>query len=654
MSDSSRRKRVRVSEESSSSDDDVGPALPPPSTSSSSVAVALTESSPPPGPTTQTQPVVRAPRVSRVPESTIRALVDALPSAALYERSYMHRAPVTHVVVTHGTDFIVTADADGAVKFWKKSSTGVTFVKVYRAHVGGIAALVGSADGARVASVGDDGTVKFFDVASFDLTTLARLGFFPSAAAWAYAPGSPRKILAVADAHLPVVTLLDGDDGAAPPLARARLHAAPVIALSFSISSGLLISADARGMIECWAPDAGSNFAPPKGILDYESKLDTDLFALAQAKVMPTAIAAAPGGRLFAVSSSDGHVRVFAIATGRLVREFAEGADDYASGAAASGSLTAHDLANRVARERAAREATAVHIKALLAPRATDAPPPTALRIPPLNAIFDESGTLLLVPTLLGVKVISLDSNKCVALIGSSDAAASPPPAGLALFQGVPHAGSSQAPGGGGGGGGSGGAVSFSGDAALRPDPTLVAIAAPSRSRFLLYTRREPEGAAELEPGDDAISLLAARDTLNEPPSRADAAAAAVARDAALSRRPGGAAAAPGREVCITTDRGDIVVQLFPEDAPKACENFVALAKRGYYAQAQFFRVIKGFMCQTGDPTNTGTGGVSIWGSEFEDEIVAHRRFTAPGVLAMANAGVKTNGSQFFITTGGE
>ena len=104
--------------------------------------------------------------------------------------------------------------------------------------------------------------------------------------------------------------------------------------------------------------------------------------------------------------------------------------------------------------------------------------------------------------------------------------------------------------------------------------------------------------------------------------------------------------------MCVTTDRGDVVVQLFPEDAPRACENFVALVRRGYYAQAAFFRVIKGFMVQTGDPTNTGTGGESSFGAEFDDEVVPHRTFAAPGVLAMANAGPRTNGSQFFITVG--
>jgi peptidylprolyl isomerase domain and WD repeat-containing protein 1 len=651
MSDSEERsrKRVRPSIVEESSDDDVGPALPPALSQAPVESGGTTDKEVPltGGSSAGNAPPARVPRVPRMSEAAVRSLVEALPSATLYERSYMHRAPVTHVVVTPGTDFIITADAGGAIKFWKKTLTGITFVKVYRAHVGGVAALVVSADGARVASAGDDGTVKFFDVVSFDLITLARLGFFPSAAAWVHAPGSPQRILAVADAHSPVVTLLDGDDGAAAPLARARLHAAPVLALAYSPAAGLVISADARGTIECWAPDASTSFAPPAGALSYDSKLDTDLFALSKAKARPTHVAPAPGGRLFAVSATDGHVRVFSLASGRLVREFAEGAEDYAAGAALSPGIDASDLAARVARERAAREAAAAHTAALLAkPRPPAETAPMPLRVPPLNAIFDESGTLLLIPTLLGVKVVSLDSNRCVAVIGARDAEAAAPPAGLALFQGVPNAGSSQAPGGGG--------AAFSSDAVPRADPTLFAAAPPLRNRFLLFSQREPEGAAELEPSDDAPSLLAARDTLNEPPNRADSAAASAARDAAAARRPGGAAPSPGREVCITTSRGDVVLQLFPEDAPKACENFLALSRRGYYDQAEFFRVIKGFMVQTGDPTNTGTGGKSIWGSEFEDEIVPHRRFTAPGVLAMANAGPKTNGSQFFITTGGE
>ena len=95
---------------------------------------------------------------------------------------------------------------------------------------------------------------------------------------------------------------------------------------------------------------------------------------------------------------------------------------------------------------------------------------------------------------------------------------------------------------------------------------------------------------------------------------------------------------------------GKIVLKLFPDIAPKACENFVGLAKKGYYDGIIFHRVIDNFMIQGGDPTGTGYDGKSLWGTPFEDEFSPKVRFTKAGQLAMANAGPKTNGSQFFIT----
>jgi peptidylprolyl isomerase len=95
---------------------------------------------------------------------------------------------------------------------------------------------------------------------------------------------------------------------------------------------------------------------------------------------------------------------------------------------------------------------------------------------------------------------------------------------------------------------------------------------------------------------------------------------------------------------------GNFEVELRPDIAPKAVENFTGLAKKGYYDGVVFHRVIKGFMIQGGDPLGTGMGGSSIWGTPFEDEVSSSVRFDKPGLLAMANAGPKTNGSQFFIT----
>lgn len=103
--------------------------------------------------------------------------------------------------------------------------------------------------------------------------------------------------------------------------------------------------------------------------------------------------------------------------------------------------------------------------------------------------------------------------------------------------------------------------------------------------------------------------------------------------------------------VCFETTSGEITFKLFPDIAPKACENFLGLVEKGYYDGIIFHRVIKDFMVQGGDPTGTGRGGESLWGSPFQDEFDSSARFDRKGILAMANAGPGTNGSQFFITT---
>ena len=100
------------------------------------------------------------------------------------------------------------------------------------------------------------------------------------------------------------------------------------------------------------------------------------------------------------------------------------------------------------------------------------------------------------------------------------------------------------------------------------------------------------------------------------------------------------------RQAVLHTSEGAIELELYPNEAPKTVENFVKLARDGFYEGVIFHRVIPDFMIQGGDPTGTGTGGP---GYEFEDEFNEHR--VVRGALAMANAGPNTNGSQFFIVT---
>lgn len=106
-------------------------------------------------------------------------------------------------------------------------------------------------------------------------------------------------------------------------------------------------------------------------------------------------------------------------------------------------------------------------------------------------------------------------------------------------------------------------------------------------------------------------------------------------------------------QVTLETNFGTIRFELLTQDAPKTCENFRLLTSRGFYDGLTFHRVINGFMIQGGDPNGNGTGGESAWGGEFDDEINAgsslYQTGYAAGIVAMANRGPNTNGSQFFI-----
>ena len=116
---------------------------------------------------------------------------------------------------------------------------------------------------------------------------------------------------------------------------------------------------------------------------------------------------------------------------------------------------------------------------------------------------------------------------------------------------------------------------------------------------------------------------------------------------------PAGAKSSGGLHGTIETDRGAIEIEFFPTDAPKAVENFRLLAEHGYYDGLTFHRVVKGFMLQGGDPSGDGSGGMSAWGAPFEDEInpasPLYQRGYQRGIVAMANRGANTNGSQFFV-----
>ena len=118
-------------------------------------------------------------------------------------------------------------------------------------------------------------------------------------------------------------------------------------------------------------------------------------------------------------------------------------------------------------------------------------------------------------------------------------------------------------------------------------------------------------------------------------------------------RVPEGAKSSGGKHAVIETSMGPIEIEFFTEEQPKAVENFRLLAEHGYYDGLTFHRILKGFMLQGGDPSGDGSGGESAWGATFADDIdpnsQLYRDGYRRGMLAMANSGPNTNGSQFFI-----
>jgi len=222
----------------------------------------------------------------------------------------------------------------------------------------------------------------------------------------------------------------------------------------------------------------------------------------------------------------------------------------------------------------------------------------------------------------VGVKVVNVITNKVVRILGKDENHRF---LNINLYQGVPVKKGLQTI-----------AMAASKNPLLNQevtrDPTLFCTAF-KRSRFYMFSRIEPEADSKAE-----------RDVFNEKPTREEATIAAVSASNTNKK------AALSNSATLHTTAGDIHLELYPNIAPKAVENFIGHAKSTYYEGIIFHRVIKKFMLQTGDPLGDGTGGESIWGKNFEDEFDKSTRFDRPYILAMANAGPKTNGSQFFIT----
>lgn len=608
----------------SSSSDDVGPAVP------LGRVIEPAAPSPEPGPV----PAKLGGPTGKVLHNAA-AVIAALPSQPLYEQSFMHKQNVTALAFAPHEDFLLTGSQDGVVKFWKKVSPGIEFVKEFRAHAQAVLDISVSSDGSAAVSVGADGLLAVFDVTAFDMVTFAQLPFAPGPVCWLGSGTAAQRWVAVAEQASPAVHVYNvaQPDVLHKPCA-CSLHTAPVIAMAYNAACNAVVSADAQGMLEQWQAPTGRPLDAPH--VTYTLKLMTDLVAVAKAKTLALSLAVCPRGKYMAAQCADGRVRVWHWRSGKLLREYDESQDAFAD-AQQRGQLPYDDatFGARAALENVMWASVALRVAPALAAigkAASDVGLPSdadgASPLSPLPGLaWDESGHVLAYTTLAGIQLRDTVSNRVLFSLGSMEL--SERFTRVALFQGVPEldtqiasalaeadtaAGlTSAAPAGAG--------------AKLAADPTLFAIT-QSRCRFFCFTQREP--------GPE-------RDVFNERPELDGAAVAAAGAAEAMHRM--------AQAVTLHTDQGDIHLALYPGDVPRTVENFTGLCASGYYDNLIFHRVIKDFMIQTGCPRGDGTGGESIWGGQFEDEFVPHLRHDAPYVVSMANAGPNTNGSQFFITT---
>lgn len=545
-------------------------------------------------------PSAEAPKKKRRKLPYEKQYVAALPSAPRYSKSLMHKEQLSFCAFTPHTDFLITSSVDGYVKFWKKVAGGIEFVKDFRAHEGEIKSVTVSADGRSYATAGADNTIKIFDVVTFDLLAMLEPESPPKCVCFVHGHGSSYPILAVSSEDDGSISIYDGRGENQKPLHTiTSLHRKPVHLMAYNNAYDCVVSADESGMLEYWQPSG--EYEKPSTV--FAMKSNTSLFEFKKAKSVPSSLSISPTSTQFATFSfPDRKVRVFDFPSGKLYRTYDESigtiTEMQQAGTLSSEALEAVEFGRRIAVEREL-EHPAVRNR--------------------LNVIFDESGHFILYGSILGTKVINTLTNRVVKLYGREEPFR---PLNLSLFQGQPdkkdivtiQMAASDNP--------------LLAEAEAR-DAMLVATGS-GKVRFYMFTNETNISKSD-------------RDIHNEKPKSIGGAkqkAEAEERDSRMAS-----------SATIHTTMGDIHIRLFPQHAPKAVENFTVHAKNDYYNNIIFHRVIRKFMIQTGDPLGDGTGGESIWGKEFEDEFRPELRHDKPYMVSMANAGPRTNASQFFVTT---
>lgn len=175
------------------------------------------------------------------------SLLEELPIALMYEKSYMHLDRICSTHVTENTNYIITTSIDGSIKFWKKMPKGIEIVKQFKSNMKGITGTACSPDGSKFCSVSNDQTLKIFDVLSHDLVNIIPLKFMPGTCCWSCYQDF--YYVAVSDNKSPLIYIFDSD-GKGEEIRTINYHENPVILMAFNSKQKCIVSVDEMGVIE--------------------------------------------------------------------------------------------------------------------------------------------------------------------------------------------------------------------------------------------------------------------------------------------------------------------------------------------------------------------------------------------------------------------
>lgn len=398
--------------------------------------------------------------------------IKELPECEAYEKSYMHRDVISHVLVTP-TQFIITCAIDGTLKFWKKTLGGIEFVKHYKCHPGPIQDVSTTHSGSELASISLlDKVVNVFNVINFDMINFIKLEFEPRSVEWIENAAVNDLNLAISDNNSEKIYIFDARQPTGEPKrVLDNIHLDSVIIMKYNHSKKSIISVDTSGTIEYWNNSSNDFKTVEQPDVKFSSKMDTDLYEFVSDKSVHH-LQVSPSGDFFATLSSDRKVRIFKYKSGKIVRTIDESLETIEKEHKENSLMNPIDFLRKMTIEKELNKSMALKRETIL---------------------FDQSGNFVIYPSMLGIKIVDWKNQKTMRILGKCESLR---PLSLAVFQGMPDRDKISTK-----------FLSESEDA-LQVDPSLFC-SAHKMNRFYIFSNKSFEESTD-------------RDIFNEPPTEGE------------------------------------------------------------------------------------------------------------------------------------